>query len=241
MLSFPLSQWAESCSGAAAIAGSDAGGVGGPRQEGARLLPLCLPGMGEEQSESVNWETLLRNAERSVEEGMEVMEGCRGGWAVVTDPPLQESEGRVADRKSRLNRAVIELSISGGTRWAGLVSWEGRSKAREQQAAVRARGSWAFLQGRQRCLSGKSRIYLGMKEEKVSKVQGCSCFAGAELKSWGIWVPLEALSLTWGWSKELGGLHDATVPITGSVPVQHPDSWDGSCTTEQASLWLKNL
>lgn len=167
------------------------------RREPGCSLRAC-PGMGEEQSESINWETLLRNAERSVEEGMQVMEGCRGGWAVITDPPLQESEGRVADRKSCLNRAVIQLSISGGTRWAGLVYWEGGSKAGEQQAAVWGGGSWAFLKGRQHCLSGKSRLYPSMKEEKVSRVQGCSCFAGAQLKSWRIWVPLEALSLTWG-------------------------------------------
>lgn len=131
LLSFSSSQWAESCY-KTVIAGSDARGAraGGPRQEeGAGLLHLVLAReMDEEQSESINWEMLLRNARRSVEEDMQVTKGSRRGSAIVADPPLQWSEGRVANSKSYLNKAVILLSMSWGTCWAGLFYWEGRSK-----------------------------------------------------------------------------------------------------------------
>lgn len=152
------------------------------RREPGCSLRAC-PGMGEEQSESINWETLLRNAERSVEEGMQVMEGCRGGWAVITDPPLQESEGRVADRKSCLNRAVIQLSISGGTRWAGLGWFTGKADQRLESNKQRSGEEGAELSSRDSsivCLGRAGSIWAWKKK----RFQGFKVAAVLQEHNW---------------------------------------------------------
>lgn len=70
-----------------------------------------------------------------------------------------------------LLRAVPLLSGSAGTRWAGLFYWEGRSKIGKAARSCPVR---TLLRGWQRCLSGKIRIYLGMK--------GTEYFRGSRLQ-----------------------------------------------------------
>lgn len=119
------------------------------RQEERGAAP-CLP-----HGWVGSWGNLLWNAERGGEGGRWVIQGSRRGPAGTAQPLIQRQGG-----KQDLIRAGALLSISAGTCWAGLFYWEGGSKIGKAARSCPVR---TFLRGWQRCLSGKIRIYLGMK------------------------------------------------------------------------------
>lgn len=108
----------------------------------------------------------------------------KAGWQIV---------------KAYLNKAVILLSISWGTCWAGLFYWEGRSKIGKatRSCPVRTRelsfpqGMAALFVWENQDLSGheRKRRFQGFKVAAVPQ------WREAELKSWRVWVPLKALFL----------------------------------------------
>lgn len=118
---------------------------------------LPAPWMGWELGES-----------SEMQRGEEEAGGC--SRRAPAQPLIQRQGGR-----QDLLRAVALLSIFAGTCWAGLFYWEGRSKIGKAARSCPVR---TLLRGWQRCLSGKIRIYLGMKGRehfKGSRLQLFHC------------------------------------------------------------------